>query len=89
MLTPPPIYEPLTLDSFGRINSSAWIIWLQQLTSESAITDLVNTNVFLQTSDSTTVLNSFEDALILAYSNTETATSLNNEDSMMFSWLSF
>ena len=73
MIKPPPIQEPWKLDSFGRLVSHAWVLWLQEFSNSSNIDDL-----FVDTSSSQSTV---------SISSTHTGGSSNDSDVLI--WMSF
>ena len=94
MITPPPINEPLRLDSMGRITSVPWILWMQGLIDSGVSEELFSNSLTLQSTAtiSTSQSPTADDDLELIselFAEPSTTTKPPTTDSEMLLWMSF
>lgn len=56
-MRPPPIQEPWKIDERGRLVSTAWILWLQEISSGTGATTTTGTTTTGSTTTQTVVIN--------------------------------
>lgn len=92
MIKPPPIQEPWRLDQNGKLFSSAWVLWLQDLVNSAQMDELFTGSLLSQStnmlSTETSSTNDDLEQQINAITS-QSATSIEYDDALMFSWLSF